>query len=63
MYKFYSVVFTNKMGQEEEKFVIGTNDQVLAWAEKESFNYGLTYSVVYVTTDNLTGTIKNLCNY
>ena len=62
MIRFYSVVFTNKLGHEDEQLVIGTEKQVNEWAKQEASNYGLVYEVKYVCSDKLDG-IKNLCNY
>lgn len=60
---FYSVLFTSVLGHEKEVFTIGTFEQVSKWAKSESSNYGFKNSVTYLTRDNLTGTVKNLCNY
>ena len=62
MIKFYSVVFTNKLGHEDEQIVVGTEQQVNDWVIKEASNYGFTYDVRYICSDKLDG-IKNLCNY
>ena len=70
MIKFYSVLFTNKLGHEDEQIVIGTEQQVNDWAIKEASIYGFTYDVRYMCSDKFTyrcpdglDNIKNLCNY
>lgn len=64
MYKFYSVVFTTKLGKESETFVIGKYSQVELWAAKEALSYGTNYLITYITTDRLSAdsAIVNLCN-
>lgn len=65
MIKFYSVVFTNKLGQEEEQITVGTFRQVEDWAAWQASSWGCTYLITYLATERLASEklIKNLCNY
>ena len=53
MVKFYSVVFKNKCGKEDEVITVGTLPQVESWAacQANSQEYTLTYLITYLTTD------------
>lgn len=59
MVKFYEVTFTNKIGKQEFKKVVGTLEQANNWAAKEASLYGFEYSVTLLATYNLDG-IENL---